>query len=101
MQRGVRRGWCVSMERLQGSEAADALGVACMLLPECGTLKPAAVRASPRHTCVCGATRADVCSLLAVWGRAAHVFKCTYDSGLVARGLSRSHTGPAQKCMYV
>lgn len=61
----------------------------------------AAVRASPGHTCVRRTTRVDVCSSLAVWGRAAHVSKCACESGLVARGLSGSHTGPVYSvCTY-
>lgn len=51
------------------------LRAVCTLLPERGTLLSAAVRASPGHTCVRGTTRVDVCSSLAVWGRAAHVPK--------------------------
>lgn len=42
-----------------------------------------------------------VCCSPAVWGRAAHVFKCACDSGPVARRLSGSHTGPTSVCVRV
>lgn len=42
-----------------------------------------------------------VCCSPAVWGRAAHVSKCACDSGLVARRLSGSHTGPTSVCVRV